>query len=288
MANRLVLRIALSAACSLLAGSAGCRDATSFGKTTTIRPDKRQAAFFERPAALAAARASSTPSPLVVLLSTDPWRMVMGSDSPAFALYSDGTVLFRRNDDYGTVKLNRTELNALSKAFASPELTALAGHYQATSETDQPDNDLLLYGRRSPLYITVYGSLNDPQVRDKLPNMVLTAFDRLRDFSAPRAQHWLPREIEVMIWPYEYAPDPSIIWPKRWPALTSSTTRKRGDSYSIFVPSSELPVLRSFLAVRREKGAVEIDGKKWSASIRLPFPHEDLWMAPNDEIATKQ
>lgn len=288
MASRQVLRIALGAACSLLAGLAGCRDATPPRKTTAIRPDKSQAAFFERPAALAAARASPTPSPLIVLLSTDPWKMAIGSDSPAFALYSDGTVLFRRKDDYGVVKLNQTELNALREAFSSPELTALSGYYEATDWTDQPDNNLLLYGRKVPLYITVYGSLDDVQVRAKLSGTILKAFDRLRNFSAPSAQPWLPREVEVMVWPYGHAPDPSIIWPKRWPALTSPTTRKRGDLYSIFVPSSELPALRSFLAARREKGAVEIDGKKWFASIRLPFPHEELWMAPNDEIATKQ
>lgn len=288
MASRLVLRIALAAACSLLAGLAGCRDAIPPGKTAAIKPDKSRAAFFERPAALATARASSTPSPLIVLLSTDPWKMVVGSDSPTFALYSDGTVLFRRKDDYGAVKLNRTELNALIEGFSSPELVALSGHYEAANWTDQPGNNLLLYGRKVPLYITVYGYLNDVQVRAKLPDTVLEAFDRLRNFSAPSAKPWLPREVEVMVWPYEHAPDSSIIWPKRWPALASPATRKRGDSYSIFIPSSELPALRSFLAARREKGAVEIDGKKWSASIRLPFPHEELWMAPNDEIATKQ
>jgi hypothetical protein len=213
--------------------------------------------------------------------------MVVGSDTPAFALYSDGTVLFRRKDDYGMVKLSQTEVNALREAFSNPEFAALSVHYQATDWTDQPNNHLLLYDRKVPLYLTVYGSMNDAQVRDKLPDTVLEAFDRLRNFSAPSARPWLPEIVEVMIWPYEYAPDPSIIWPKRWPALTSPTTRKRGDSYSIFVPSSELPALRSFLAARREKGAVEIGGKKWSASIRLPFPHEELWMAPNNEIATK-
>lgn len=79
---------------------------------------------------------------------------------------------------------------------------------------------------------------------------------------------------------------PEII--SRWPDLSSPTTRKRGESYSIFVPSSELSNLRPFLATGMEGGAVEIGGKKWSASIRMPFPHEELWMAPNDEIAVEE
>jgi len=214
--------------------------------------------------------------------------MVIGSDSPTFALYSDGTVLFRRQQDYGLAKLKPAELHDLSKAFAGSELAALAGRYRATSWSDQPDNDLLLYDRKVPLYITVYGSLNDMKVRAKVPGTVLAAFDRLRNFSVRNARPWLPSEVEVMIWPYEHAPDPSIVWPERWPTLSSPKARRRGDSYSIFIPSSELPALRSFLAGRRERGAVEIDGRKWSASIRLPFPHEALWMAPNDEVPAEE
>lgn len=283
-----MLRIALPTLCSLLALMGGCRDATPPSKTGVVRPDKAQTAFFERPAALTAARASSMPVPLIVLLSSDPWQMVIGSDSPAFALYSDGTVLFRRKDGYATTKLTPTDLSDLTRAFSDPSLRPLSGRYEATYDTDQPENDLLLYDRKVPLYVTVHGSLDDAEVRAKVPDAILAAFDRLRNFDSSRAQRWLPTKIEVMVSPYENAPNPSIIWLKRWPGLASPTTRRRGDSYSIFIPSSELPNMRSFLSTKKEKGAVEIDGKKWSADIRMPFPHEELWMAPNDEIATEE
>jgi hypothetical protein len=85
-----------------------------------------------------------------------------------------------------------------------------------------------------------------------------------------------------MIWPYDYAPEPSIAWPKRWPGLDAPTTLKRAESFSLFVPSAEFESLHAFLAGRQEKGAVEIGGKKWAASLRLPFPHEDLWMPPRE------
>jgi hypothetical protein len=285
MANRSPTCAVLFAICWLVVGAAGCRNATVPNENIAVTPDKSQVAFFERPLALAAARSSSTPVPLVVLLSPNPWKMVIGSDSPTFALYSDGTVIFRHVDAYRSTKLTPSAKESLIKHFVRSTLPAASGRFRATDWSDQPDNDLLVYGHDAPFFITVYGSLDNVDVRSKVPNTVLAAFDRLRHFSVSNAQPWLPGRVEVVLSPYENAPDQSINWPKEWAALTSLTTRKRGDSYSVFIPSSDLPALRSFLATQREKGAVAVGGKKWAAYVRLPFPHEELWMAPNDEIA---
>jgi hypothetical protein len=206
--------------------------------------------------------------------------MVVGSDSPAFALYSDGTAIFRTKTGLKSTKLTQTEKAALVQAFDNPDLAAFAGGYDAADATDQPDNRLLVYGKKVPFYISVYGSLEDKSIRARLPPAIIIAFDRLRNFQEADAQAWLPDNVEVMIWPYEYAPDKSIVWPNRWPHLNDGATRKRGDSYSIFIASTQLSALNEFLASRKEKGAIEIDGKKWAASVRLPFPHESLWMAP--------
>ena len=280
MANRPQTRTALIAA-SLLIGSV-----TSFGGATAtatsgqVKADKGQTAFFERPVALAAARHSSTPYPLVIMLTTDPWLMVIGSDSPSFALYSDGTTIFRTKAGLQATKLGKEQMDGVVQAFENPDLAALAGRYEATAWTDQPDNNLLVYGRGTPFFISVYGSLADPALRSNLPAPIVRAFDRLRNFTATDAQGWLPQNVEVMVWPYEYAPDKSIAWPKRWPDLYDRTTVGRGDSYSIFMSATELPALEAFLATRKERGAIEINGKKWAVSVRLPFPHEPLWMAP--------
>ena len=91
---------------------------------------------------------------------------------------------------------------------------------------------------------------------------------------------WMPEFTEVMFWPYEYAPEESIVWPATWPDLKADTTKKRGegDSYSVFLPSARYSELRKFIATRKEKGAVLINGKKMSISYRLPFPGESRWM----------
>ena len=91
------------------------------------------------------------------------------------------------------------------------------------------------------------------------------------------SQEWTPHYLEVMVWPYEYAPDTSIVWPKDWPGLNSKRSFKREDSYSIFLDGSVLPELQKFLRKEKEKGAVEIDGKKWAVSFRSVFPSEPVW-----------
>ena len=87
-----------------------------------------------------------------------------------------------------------------------------------------------------------------------------------------------------MISPYNNAPEASIKWPADFPGLNDTKTIKRSDDQmSIFVPSSRYDELRSFLKHQNERGAVEIGGSKWSPILRLPFPQEQLWMAPNPE-----
>ena len=263
--------------------SVSCTDSTVPENAVLVKADKQQVAFFDRPVAIAAARASGTPYPIIVMLSANPRLSVVGSDSPTFALYSDGTAIFQTKDAFHSARLSRDEQDEIIRVFESPDLVALAGGYEASDSTDQPDNSLLFYGSKTPLYISVYGHLHDKEVRAKLPKTVVAAFDRLRDFQPSNTQAWLPSKVEVMAWPYENAPDRSIIWPERWPDFKATSTRKRGDSYSIFVASTELPALEKFLASRSERGAVEINGKRLSTSIRLPFPHESLWMAPKTD-----
>jgi hypothetical protein len=234
------------------------------------------------PSELLAARNSDQPAPLLILLETEPWAMVIGSDSPVFALYEDGRTIYRTDKGYRSVNLDPERLDRFLRSLDLGSLARVAGGYTATEWTDQPQTWLLAYAGKSPTFIWVYGSFKQEDVRAKLPPEIIDVRDKLRSFESPGASEWLPNAVEVMIWPYDYAPEPSIAWPKRWPGLSAPTTRKRGESFSLFVPSSELQSLRAFLGGRNEKGAVEIGGKKWAASLRLPFPHEQLWMPPDE------
>ena len=248
-----------------------------------IAPRPEDVRFFERPKMLAQMRKGEGPVPEVVLLERDPWGEVLGSESPRFALYSDGQAIYQTEDGFRSVRLSQEEASAIKNSLSAVASSKFSGNYRVAEATDQPDNSLLLYGSQ-PVFLSVYGSLDDEQVTSRLPSAVAKAFDTIRSFDSARSKPWKPAQIEVMIWPYEYAPEPSIHWNDGWPDLSAPSTIQRGDSYSLFLPSSELEALKHFLARRNPKGAVEIDGRKWAASYRIPFPREQLWMAPNPEV----
>lgn len=278
--TRPILTLALLLCCI------GCSPAEPTAvESEAVQPQRNSVLFYERPLTLAAARSSDLPSPIVVLLEKDPWSMVNGSDSPTFALYEDGTVIQRTATGFSSARLTEEEVRQLLERLNLTALSRSYGGFQATHTTDQPDQDLLIYRDGKPVFVSVYGSLKDREVRAKLPKEVVAAYDTLKTFHSSQSRIWLPEDVEVMVWPYENAIDPSIKWPQDWPDLSDPKTTKRGeDSFSIFMPSSRLAELRTFLKTRGEKGAVQIDGRKWSASIRFPFPHEKLWMAPHPEL----
>lgn len=233
---------------------------------------------------IAAARESAIAAPELVLLQTNPWNMVIGSDSPAFALYADNTVIFRHGNGYKSVQLEKDERDELVRTLNLTSLSSLKGHYEAAIRTDQTKSYLFVFSGSQPFYLSTYGQLRQPEIRSRLPEEIVAAFDRLLSFDHSSAKEWLPPSIEVMIWPYEYAPGASITWPSDWPGLDSPTTVRRGDEdFSLFLTSDQLERLTTFLATRHPKGAVEIGGKKWAVSTRYPFPHERLWMAPKSQ-----
>jgi hypothetical protein len=250
----------------------------------TVEPRPDGIRFYERPKLLAKLRSEGTPVPEVVYIERDPWLMVIGSDSPSFALYEDGLTIYREEDAFRSIRLEAEELQTLRASLSEAHDSKFEGRYAVALATDQPDNTLLLY-RDEPVFVSVYGSLDDGEVVSRLPPSGRDVFTYIRSFRQEGSSVWLPEQLEIMIWPYEYAPEPSIVWKSHWPGLSDPNTIQRGDSYSLYLPSSELKELRAFLATRNSKGAILIDGRKWAASVRMPFPMEELWMAPNPEAS---
>lgn len=235
------------------------------------------------PVSQAPAQPAAGAEPLLVLIEYDPWAMVIGSDTPRFALYDDGVVIYRTATGHYTARFDPEEIETFRASLNPEALSGLAGSYTVSDATDQPTTDLMLRTGSTYAHMSVYGALKSPEARSAIPSEILDAYDRLTDFERGDAVPWLPEAIEVMIWPYEYAPEEPIIWPADWPGIADADTRQRGDSYSLYVPASDYPRLRDFLRTRRERGAVLIDGRKWIAQVRLPFPMEDRWMGvPED------
>lgn len=221
------------------------------------------------------------PQPLVLLYVRDPWLMVIGSDSPKFALYDNGLVIYASGK-------NKPEEAFLSKLLSPPELrellTALdlerrlggldGKRIGASMKTDQPTNRLCYWVDGKLRAVSVYGSLHtsNPE-REQVPKPFLEVFDFLTQFRAKGASPWLPPQIEVMIWPFDYSRETPRPWPKEWPGLDDPATRKRGDtSYSVFLDSRHFSAFLDLLRSMKSGQAMLIEEKKWAISYRLPFP----------------
>ncbi len=234
--------------------------------------------------------------PLLVVLEQNPWLSVIGSDSPTFALYDDGTIVYLREkptteNPFQTRRT--TDAKAKAKELLGFDAAKMKSLYELSSATDQvttviwtPEKKIEIYGSwRKPREA---GGDSDPRWKaiidrerkmwESLPPEIRVMLARIDQERSIEGKSWFPATIEVMLWPYEYAPDASIAWPKDWPSLSAKDTRKRGDSFSVFLPSERLSELRSFLATRKERGAVLIDGRKMADAIRFPFPGEEAWM----------
>jgi len=236
------------------------------------------------------------PKPIAVLIRTDPWLMVAGSDTPMVALYDDGQLIYLRKDRdkrhiYFHKSLSTEELAAIKKRISSfGEISKVKRSYLTTA-TDQPETKLYLnLDLGEPSLVTSVHRLGasntmlpgrtssaGKQAQGALPKTIRDLYTYLTSLEFVDAVPWEPAYVEVMIWRYDYAPAASIHWPKEWPGLESPSTLKRGDSYSIFLPGKQLPRLRAFLKTQKEKGAVEIEGKKWAVAFRYTFPNEPVW-----------
>src|SRR5262249_6667908 len=160
--------------------------------------------------------------------------------------------------------LDARGLEAVRKAIEPVlDLAGLRGFYDvAPNVTDQPQAQIYVSDGRREAATSVYGLMargtslpaftrfaGGPKA-DALPPALATLHAWFASVDDARSAEWVPSTVEVMLWDYSYAPDASIVWPRKWPSLGSARAQKRGNSWSIFLDGSELPALRKFLASR--------------------------------------
>ena len=231
-------------------------------------------------------------APVLVLMTNDPWAQVIGSDTPRLVAYDDGTIIYQREQNkISGLWVAHLTPDGLSKLVnvARPllQLPGLQRHYNlAPGVTDQPTTTLFVSDKDVTKVVGVYGLTSQGRSfhehlkgEEPPPPEFMKVHKSLCDYLVPDAKPWVPPYIEIMLWDYNYAPDTSIIWPSKWPKLDSPRARKRGHSFSIYLDGTELRPLRDFAATRKEKGAVEISGRKFALDYRCTFPSEPIWMA---------
>lgn len=235
------------------------------------------------------------PKPILVVLQQDAWIAVIGSDSPSFVLYDDGTIIYRPlRATAEKPYVYRMVANASKTAGALLDFDpdAMKDEYVLTDASDQmstviwtPRKRIWIYGnwRRvhdpegdAPWWKSFWTAPRSPN----LPRELERTLSRIEHLRAHPGKPWLPKKIEVMFWPYENAPQWSIVWPSRWPSLSAPDTWIHGSDlfYSVYVPSTDYDELRKFLGMGERHGAILVDGHKMSAMTRIPFPAESAWM----------
>lgn len=213
--------------------------------------------------------------PLVVVIERNPWLMVMGSDTPRFVLYDDGTVIYTTEmRKYLTVKLTSEELEAAKKDFLPPDyyMNLRESQFSISSFTDMPTNVFYFSRQEKKKAFSVYGVMK----HDRLPSEIADLkgiYERATTYTHPLAQEWVPKYIEVMITP-GILPGLPPDWPEGWPTLDDTLTWNRGSGYSIFLPSSKLKELTDYLTKR----------KKERVHYRYAFPSEPIWLEKEAEI----
>ncbi len=236
------------------------------------------------------------PEPVAVLIETNPWAPVAGADTPRVVVYENGQLIYRKYDKNGayvflTKNLNNDQLADIREKLQSfGDYKDIDPYYVLTQNImDLPESKIYLSLEEREFVTGVYGLVGSKEVQESrvagennretptIPDEIRSVNDYLKSLTFQDAVPWQPAHVEVMLWGYENAPDDSIQWPDRWPGLDSPYTVKRGDAYSIFLPGTELTAIKAFLQTRKERGAVEIDGKKWAVWVRETFPSEPVW-----------
>lgn len=218
--------------------------------------------------------------PIIVLVETNPWLMVIGSDVPTFALYENGQIIYKKLVNkkwkYFEVTNDQENTQKIIKTFGvTDSLMKQTDYIEASIWTDQPTNILLL-NFDTIRQISVYGNLKNKkdESRYRTPKDFLTVYDNIKKFESKDAKDWLPDYIEIMLTDYSHSPKKPKEWPDYWPNLESESTIKRGElQYSLYLPKENFQDFKKFISDLKEKQAIEINAKKFSVSYRLPFPN---------------
>lgn len=156
------------------------------GISSEIGPYPDDVRYYERPRALAAALKSRTPMPIVVMLGFQP-----DLASPSFALYDDGTVIkATTGGGYITGKWAPEARDQFVRRLNVGALRGFYGGLRVSSASDQRSEDFLFYVGPKPVFISIYGWLEDPLVRANVPPPILSAYATIKGFSLPHARKW--------------------------------------------------------------------------------------------------
>lgn len=227
---------------------------------------------------------SSLGKPIFWYKVSDPWAMFMGAEGPLFILYDSHKILYWKNGVYRITQATQQETDELISDFSlndtffnksrfinsvSPDFDTSTGEVMCCDLPTYTIN----YRKDTLNRITVLGSINNRANRKNIPDKFLFIHEFVTNFDDDKAITWIPNKIEVLLSDYSHSPDTPIKWPSEWPDLNSVDTRiQNGYATSIYLDKNYFSQLKKLLKKRREKQAIEINGKKYFVGYRFPIP----------------
>lgn len=231
------------------------------------------------------------PQPLLTCIERNPWKTALGSDTPYFALYDDGQVIYLHRTREGqhvyvTTKISSDQLKALLKDFElTDDFYDLEDEYVVVLGTGQPKTVFYLSdGKRSKL-VTVYGPVWDRYTHrladverwrgpDKLPPGLARLCVKTREYRNDEATLWVPKYLEILVRRNVFGRLPSD-WPQRWPRIEDEMVWNHGDLTSVFVSGVELEKAQDYAQQHAEVFRTGLGA--WVSTIRYVFPNEPSW-----------
>lgn len=181
--------------------------------------------------------------PIFVLIAHDPWKMVIGSDSPTFAFYSDGKVIFWQSYEkecrrkrgkgykyYGSFLADSSFISLNNKLLDSNSITSLHIGYETTNATDQVTYQFIWFSKGINKTCSVYGTLDTLKYFKNDPRYFLySIYETIQQFRPESKFEWHPDFVELMLWsnPNTSNKFKFTAWPDKWPGLKHKTTVNR-------------------------------------------------------------
>lgn len=227
--------------------------------------------------------------PILVLYETNALTFYPFSESPAFALYDNGEVIFTRKDPQGNdiryfhEKLEKEEFFEFIRKAEFDTILDESGENKSYSDaSDQPLNYVYRFSSKSVWFYRYYGDLRSPgsTARKQAPQRLIQLFDRLAQYAPLRGlQEWSPDRYELIA-QCKDTKEATAPWPRNIPDLNSASTKKMDETISsLFLTKDQFQVYQAARAKKSADRNFRISGRSCFLVTRIPFPHEDLWMS---------
>jgi hypothetical protein len=226
-----------------------------------------------RAACLAQLPDAPADAPVVALYERNPWLLVIGSDFPTIAVWADGTVVYVREGASGLETLEGSigagTAGKLARSVVGEVRTA-PEHASVGDTTDAPTVEIVARDGDSWRVADVYGLRRDDANRDA-PAGFVTAYRQLLAARPSEGTEFVPADVEVLLWGFEYANGEGIPWPADVPAPPDDVVPIDGPPYSHVVDAKYRFALRDLVDAAGQRGAIGINGHKWAIAALWRF-----------------